>query len=279
MAGCARMVQFEAALSARPGAEHSRVLAHAEKLLHKAEEYLEQRDAEAGAAASGAPSSEIAAPDQDARFLEGIDAFMGSDSVPRLGTETTPWRGPPPRRRRRVQPRRLPPRRRSPFRRSSWSMSRREAYEPQARCRGGSRRSLTWRLRVRPWPQFGEAQVVPDAEPDGSFLCPECGKGMSGRLRGFDLHQYLGEGTEGTGPVPWAGGSDAVPDTADRTPVAVRVAVTTEVPVRVMVVFDYLRWSEQDAALVEIQSAFQRSLPGALVPRYEVRHMLATHFL
>ena len=31
---------------------------------------------------------------------------------------------------------------------------------------------------------------------------------------------------------------------------------------RVMVVFDYLRWSEQDAALVEIQSAFQRSFPG-----------------
>ena len=34
---------------------------------------------------------------------------------------------------------------------------------------------------------------------------------------------------------------------------------------RVMVVFDYLRWSEQDAALVEIQSAFQRSLPGLSV--------------
>ena len=44
---------------------------------------------------------------------------------------------------------------------------------------------------------------------------------MSGRLRGFDLDQYLGEGTEGTGPVPWAVGSDAVPDTADRAPIAV----------------------------------------------------------
>ena len=76
-------------------------------------------------------------------------------------------------------------------------------------------------------------------------------QGMSGRLRGFDLDQYVGEGTEGTGPVPWAVGSDAVPDTADRAPVAVPVAVATgtEVPVRVMVVFDYLRWSEQDAAL------------------------------
>ena len=69
---------------------------------------------------------------------------------------------------------------------------------------------------------------------------------ISGRLRGFDLDQYLGEGTEGTGPVPWAVGSDAVPDTVDRAPVAVPVAVATEVPVRVMVVFDYLRWSEQD---------------------------------
>ena len=90
-------------------------------------------------------------------------------------------------------------------------------------------------------------------------------QGMSGRLRGFDLDQYLGEGTEGAGPVSWAVGSDGVPDTADRAPVAVPVAVTTEVPVRVMVVFDYLHWSEQDAALVEVQSAFQRTSQGGLV--------------
>ena len=45
--GCARMVNMEAALSSRAGAEHSDVLAKAERLLHKAEEYLEQR-AEAG---------------------------------------------------------------------------------------------------------------------------------------------------------------------------------------------------------------------------------------
>ena len=112
-------------------------------------------------------------------------------------------------------------------------------------------------------------------------------QGMSGRLRGFDLDQYLGEGTEGTGPVPWAVGSDAVPDTADRAPVAVPVAVATEAPVRVMVVFDYLRWSEQseqDAALVEIQSAFQRSLPGLSVAMrgcwgpFEDSEGLASHF-
>ena len=70
----------------------------------------------------------------------------------------------------------------------------------------------------------------------------------------------------------------------DRAPVAVPVAVATEVPVRVMVVFDYLRWSEQDAALVEIQSAFQRSLPGLSVAMrgcwgpFEDSEGLASHF-
>ena len=53
---------------------------------------------------------------------------------------------------------------------------------------------------------------------------------------------------------------------------------------RVMVVFDYLRWSEQDAALVEIQSAFQRSLPGLSVAMrgcwgpFEDSEGLASHF-
>ena len=41
MEGCARMVNMEAALSSRAGAEHRDVLAKAEKLLHKAEEYLD----------------------------------------------------------------------------------------------------------------------------------------------------------------------------------------------------------------------------------------------
>ena len=68
------------------------------------------------------------------------------------------------------------------------------------------------------------------------------------------------------------------------TVVAVPVAVATEVPVRVMVVFDYLRWSEQDAALVETQSAFQRSLPGLSVAMrgcwgpFEDSEGLASHF-
>ena len=53
---------------------------------------------------------------------------------------------------------------------------------------------------------------------------------------------------------------------------------------RVMVVFDYLRWSEQDAALVEIQRAFQRSLPGLSVAMrgcwgpFEDSEGLASHF-
>ena len=83
MEGASRMVQFEGALSLRAGAEHRRVLEHAEELLHKSEEYLKQRAAEAGAAASGAPSSGSAALDRDARLLERIDAFMGTDSAPK----------------------------------------------------------------------------------------------------------------------------------------------------------------------------------------------------
>ena len=57
MEGAARMVGFEGALSSRAGAEHRRVLEHAEELLQKSEEYLKERAAEARAAASGAPSS------------------------------------------------------------------------------------------------------------------------------------------------------------------------------------------------------------------------------
>ena len=72
----------------------------------------------------------------------------------------------------------------------------------------------------------------------------------------------LGRVPRALGRCPGRSVATPFPDTVDRAPVAVPVAVATEVPVRVMVVFDYLRWSEQDAALVEIQSAFQRSLPG-----------------
>ena len=76
MEGAARMVNFEGALSSRAGAEHSRVLEHAQELLQKSEVFLQERAEEAGAAASGAPSSGSAAPADDARLLAGIDAFM-----------------------------------------------------------------------------------------------------------------------------------------------------------------------------------------------------------
>ena len=43
-------------------------------------------------------------------------------------------------------------------------------------------------------------------------------EGLTGQLRGFDLDQYLGEGTEGEGPVPWAVGNDAVREQAASVP-------------------------------------------------------------
>ena len=55
MEGAARMVNFEGALSSRAGAEHSRVLEHAQELLQKSEVFLQERAEEAGAAVSGAP--------------------------------------------------------------------------------------------------------------------------------------------------------------------------------------------------------------------------------
>ena len=70
MEGAARMVRAESMESSRAGAEHRRVLEHAEKLLRRSEEFLEQQDVEAGAAASGAPLSGSAALDQDARLLK-----------------------------------------------------------------------------------------------------------------------------------------------------------------------------------------------------------------
>ena len=54
MEGAARMVRAEGLESARAGAEHRRVLEHAEDLLRRSEEFLEQQGVEAGAAASGA---------------------------------------------------------------------------------------------------------------------------------------------------------------------------------------------------------------------------------
>ena len=110
-------------------------------------------------------------------------------------------------------------------------------------------------------------------------------EGLSGQLRGFDLDQYLGEGTEGDGPVPWAVGNDAVPEPAGRVQAAaVPMCVVAALPVRVMVVFDYARWKEQDAELTEIRRVFQASLPGVSVAvrgcwgPFEDTDGLAAHF-
>ena len=79
MEGAARMVGF--ALSSRAGAEHRRVLEQAERLLQESEVYLEKRGEEAGAAASGAPSSGSAALASDAHLLAGINAFIEEGGV------------------------------------------------------------------------------------------------------------------------------------------------------------------------------------------------------
>ena len=89
-------------------------------------------------------------------------------------------------------------------------------------------------------------------------------EGLTGQLRGFDLDQDLGEGTEGEGPVPWAVGEDAVPD-PPKPAIAVPVAVAAQLPVRVLVVLDYAKWKEHDSALTEIRAAFLCALPGLSV--------------
>ena len=89
-------------------------------------------------------------------------------------------------------------------------------------------------------------------------------EGLTGQLRGFDLDQCLEQGTEGEGPVPCAVGNDAVPEQAGGS-ATVPIAVAAALPVRVMVVFDYARWKDQDAALTEIRDVFLKALPGISV--------------
>ena len=83
-------------------------------------------------------------------------------------------------------------------------------------------------------------------------------EGLTRQLRGFDLDQYVGEGTEGEGPVPWAVGED---ETGDRSTGRRR----SQLPARVLVVLDYAKWKEHDSALSEIRAAFLRALPGLSV--------------
>ena len=54
-------------------------------------------------------------------------------------------------------------------------------------------------------------------------------EGLTGQLRGFDLDQYLGKGTEGEGPVPGEVGEDAIPD-PPKPAIEVPVAVALQRP-------------------------------------------------
>ena len=83
--------------------------------------------------------------------------------------------------------------------------------------------------------------------------------GVAKGLRGFDLAEYLGEGTEGEGPVPWAVGKDVVPDST------VPRATFVTFLVRVLIVMDYARWEDQVAVLDDIRRTFLDALPGVSV--------------
>ena len=80
-----------------------------------------------------------------------------------------------------------------------------------------------------------------------------------------------------------SGRSATLGDSFSRNP-AVPMCVVAALPVRVMVVFDYARWKEQDAELTEIRRVFQASLPGVSVAvrgcwgPFEDTDGLASHF-
>ena len=157
MEGASRMVGFEGALSSRAGAEHRRVLEHAEELLQKSEECLKERAAEAGAAASGAPSSGSAAPGRDARLVEGIDAFMGKDSAAKAEDQDDPMEGPS--KKEESSSEELVPD----------DPGERELTSLLARCRVSLRRARTWRPPPATMAAYtDEAPVIPDA---GATAC------------------------------------------------------------------------------------------------------------
>ena len=87
MEGAARMVRAEGLESAHAGAEHRRVLEHAEDLLRRSEEFLEQQGVEAGAAASGAPPSGSAALDRDVRLLARDEPMADASKEERSTSE------------------------------------------------------------------------------------------------------------------------------------------------------------------------------------------------
>ena len=62
-----------------------------------------------------------------------------------------------------------------------------------------------------------------------------------GKLKNFDMAEYLGETVESQDVIPWAVGNDAVPDSTGVSAPADCVAVMTGSVVRVLVVMDYLK--------------------------------------
>ena len=165
MEGAARMVNFEGALSSRAGAEHSRVLEHAQELLQKSEVFLQERAEEAGAAVSGAPSSGSAAPADDARKAEGKD---------------DPMEGPP--------------------KKEESSSEELVPHDPNRPHKSATKVPRQFRAAGHTAPPpatmaayTDEAPIVPPAGADGMHECPECKKGLDSGVRWL-LHRAANHG-------------------------------------------------------------------------------------
>ena len=161
MEGAARMVRAESMESSRAGAEHRRVLEHAEKLLRRSEEFLEQQDVEAGAAASGAPPL---------RRLTKMRASSGTSKRSwaklRPRPRTSPWRMPPRRRGRRRSEELVPDDPESLYYRAHKSASR-----VPRQFKAASHVALPPGIMAA---MTEEAPDMPAEESDGTFVCPDC---------------------------------------------------------------------------------------------------------
>ena len=127
-----------------------------------------------------------AAPDQDARLLEGLH---GPDSAPKAEDRDDPMKGPSA-----AAPAAgaTAP---ATSKKEDSSSEELVADEPARSRRTAAQVSRRFKAVTHVAPPdatlavfSGEAQVVPDAEPDGSYLCPECGKGLDTVVR-WHLHR------------------------------------------------------------------------------------------
>ena len=85
---------------------------------------------------------------------------------------------------------------------------------------------------------------------------------MTGPLRGFNVEEYLGAGTEGEGAVAWAVGNDAVPD---KVAVAASLGSRRDEEARILVVMDYQKWKDGNAVLRDAGRMLELSLPGVRI--------------